>query len=280
MKILARGLTCSIAVLALGVLTVPSTAQEPTHAISIEDATYSKNPLFPGIETATLFGDRRTPGVYATHAKVSAGAMVPPHTHPNPLTTWVTSGTAYVGTGTAFDAAALKAYPTGTFFVTPAGSPHFIYAKDGAFSILDHGAGPSGFTLTSAQTVDVKPEPIRKLTLSEIPLRALEKFPGVSSAFLTGAFNAPGLYAAQGVMTKGSTFPPHSHPDIRLSVVVSGTMYLGQGEAFDTAKLIAFPAGSVAITPANTPHFMAAPDGDVRILEIGSGPSGATFFGG
>lgn len=34
------------------------------------------------------------------------------------------------------------AYPEGTYFITPAGAPHFIVARDDDFSILDHGVGP------------------------------------------------------------------------------------------------------------------------------------------
>lgn len=133
---------CSLAV------SIPATAQDEspqaTYQIVLGDLEYRAVPGLPGIETTTLYGSLSEPGLYATHARVSDGARTPPHTHPNTLTTWVTSGTAYVGTGRIFDESALKAYPAGSFFVTPAGSPHFIYAKDGDFSILDHGAGPSG----------------------------------------------------------------------------------------------------------------------------------------
>ncbi|MEO1459794.1 MAG: cupin domain-containing protein, partial [Pseudomonadota bacterium] len=59
----------------------------------------------------------------------------------------VTSGTAFVGTGMVFDESKLVAYPVGSYFVTPAGTPHFIFAKDGDFSVLDHGYGPSGFQM-------------------------------------------------------------------------------------------------------------------------------------
>ena len=131
-------------------LTGAALAQEATHPIDLDALDYVTSPNVPGVETAVVFGDRDAMGLYATHARVSAGARVPPHTHPNPLTTVVTSGTAYVGTGTTFDETKLKAYPTGTFFVTPARSPHFIAAKDGPFSILDHGSGPTGFALVKS----------------------------------------------------------------------------------------------------------------------------------
>ena len=134
-------LRCTMVLLAW--LTVGVSAQEANYIVDLDHLEYRKSAFYPGIEVAMVFGDRNTTGLYATHARVSAGSRLPPHTHPNPLTTWVTSGTAYVGTGTVFDESALKAYPAGTYFVTPAGVPHFIFAKDGDFSILDHGSGPS-----------------------------------------------------------------------------------------------------------------------------------------
>ena len=120
--------------------------------------------------------------------------------------------------------------------------------------------------------------PIEKVEFDTLSHQPIPAFPGVGSASVIGAFDQPGLYAVQGEMKQGATFPPHSHPDTRLSIVTSGTMYLGFGETFDAAKLVAYPVGTMAITPADTPHFMSAPDGDVTVLEIGAGPSGAQFF--
>ncbi len=136
-----------LAVLALTFSTQVTVAQEPTHAIDLDGLIYRKSAISALIETAVVYGDRSKEGLYTTHARVKAGAVVPPHTHPNTLTTVVTSGTAYVGTGEVFDESRLKAYPSGSFFITPAGSPHFIMAKDGDFSILDHGSGPSSTEL-------------------------------------------------------------------------------------------------------------------------------------
>lgn len=135
-----------VATLAVAAALTPGVGVAQTARIDLATAQYVEVAAVPGVATALIFGDRDAAGLYATHARVSAGARIPPHTHPNALTTVVTSGTAYVGTGTVFDEAALRAYPAGTFFVTPAGSPHFIAARDGAFSILDHGVGPTAFT--------------------------------------------------------------------------------------------------------------------------------------
>ena len=145
---------------------------------------------------------------------------------------------------------------------------------------MRHAVLTAALALAPAAALAQEAGAIRKVDPQAMPLAALAAFPGVSNGFLTGRFDREGLYVAQGLMEQGSVFPPHAHPDQRVTVVLEGTMMLGEGEAFDEAALVAYPAGTVAMTPAGTFHFMAAPDGDVRVLEIGSGPSGATFAGG
>lgn len=140
----------------------------------------------------------------------------------------------------------------------------------------------AGLLIAGALALDPAPaqesrKTIERIELDRMTLEELAAFPGVSNAMLVGSFDQEGLYTSQALLRQGSTFPPHTHPDIRLTVVTSGTMYLGEGEVFDEAALVAYPAGSVAITPAGTPHFMAAPDGDMRALEIGSGPTASDF---
>ena len=58
------------------------------------------------------------------------------------------------------------------------------------------------------------------------------------------------------------------------SLMVEGTMHRGSGSAVVPERETGYPAGIAVLTPAGTFHWMAARDGDVRILEIGSGPSG------
>lgn len=103
------------------------------------------------------------------------------------------------------------------------------------------------------------------------------RLPGVASAKGVGDPAQPGLYAMFGRMAKDSRFPPHAHPDGRLTTVIYGTMYLGLGDAFDESKVTAYPSGSVVFTPANTMHYMWAKDGTVVMQEAGSGPTGMKF---
>ena len=107
--------------------------------------------------------------------------------------------------------------------------------------------------------------------MTSITLDGHPAIDGVAVAFVTGAFDADGLYAANSVLREGALVPPHAHPDDRLSFVVEGTMYPGTGAEVRPDAQTAFSAGTAVLTPVGTFHWMAARDGDVRLLEIGSG---------
>lgn len=129
--------------------------------------------------------------------------------------------------------------------------------------------------LAASSLVPASAQDLTAFDLDRMVLNAHPAVEGVSAAFLAGAFDAEGLYAANSVLEEGALFPPHAHPDDRLSIVLEGTMYLGTGEEADPKAETAYPAGTAVLTPAGTFHWMAARDGDIRILEIGSGPSGS-----
>lgn len=102
--------------------------------------------------------------------------------------------------------------------------------------------------------------------------------PGVQNASASiGDSSQLGLYVGFGKMLEGTVFPAHTHPDGRLSTVVSGVMYYGFGETPEETDFRAYPAGSVVYTPAGTPHIMWAKDGDIIVQEAGFGPSGSEF---
>lgn len=79
-------------------------------------------------------------------------------------------------------------------------------------------------------------------------------------------------------MAAGVRFPAHTHPDARLTTVVSGVMYYGVGRRFGEVELKPYPAGSVVYTPAGTPHVMWAKDGETVMQETGYGPTGLEFI--
>jgi len=101
---------------------------------------------------------------------------------------------------------------------------------------------------------------------------------GVQAAWLLGTEQKPGPYILRVKLATGARIPPHTHPDERNSTVLTGTIYVGFGETFDEAKVVAIPAGGVYIAPVNVPHYVWAKDGDAIYQEAGVGPTGTTFI--
>lgn len=100
---------------------------------------------------------------------------------------------------------------------------------------------------------------------------------GAESAWVVGAGDKAGLYAQRVRLAQGAMIPPHTHGDERMSVVLSGTMYVGFGERVDEAALVAIPAGGVYVAPAGVPHYVVAKEGPVEYQESGMGPTATKF---
>jgi quercetin dioxygenase-like cupin family protein len=95
----------------------------------------------------------------------------------------------------------------------------------------------------------------------------------VQGAWALGAENKPGPYLFRVKLAHGARIPPHTHPDERNSTVLAGTIYVGFGEVFDEAKVVAIPPGGVYVAPANVPHYVWAKDGEAEYQEAGVGPT-------
>ena len=88
-----------------------------------------------GRQRAHLFGDSSQGGTWIDRVKIPGGARVLAHTHPQDELVTVIEGTWYLGEGAKFDSAKLKGYPAGSFIVVPAGTPHFVAAREGTVVI-------------------------------------------------------------------------------------------------------------------------------------------------
>lgn len=99
---------------------------------------------------------------------------------------------------------------------------------------------------------------------------------GTLQAPVVGDSTKPGLYAIRTRIPGGTRVLPHSHPDDRIVVGLSGTLYLGYGERFDETKMQPMPVGSAFSEPANGPHFTWAKNGGVVVHITGVGPTGTT----
>jgi quercetin dioxygenase-like cupin family protein len=115
------------------------------------------------------------------------------------------------------------------------------------------------------------PEPILPDNLHWIGSPAI---PGFQFAWVLGAESQPGPYLLRVKLAAGTRIAPHTHPDMRHTTVLSGTLYVGFTDTLDETAAVAIPAGAVYVTPANTTHFVIAKDGDTHYQESGSGPTG------
>ena len=102
--------------------------------------------------------------------------------------------------------------------------------------------------------------------------------PGVQGAWFLGSQDKPGLYLFRVRLAAGARIPPHTHPDERSTTVMSGTILVGFGEAFDESRMVAVPAGSVYVAPAGLAHYLWARDGETVYQESGIGPSATNMI--
>ena len=70
-------------------------------------------------------------------------------------------------------------------------------------------------------------------------------------------------------------FPSHTHPDDRITTF--GCNVLRVIGEFNLANVQPYPAGAGIYTPASTPHFMWAKNGETVMQETGNGPTGLKF---
>ena len=141
---LILGLSLMAAMPSLAGTEPAATAADSPQPIHPDSLRWIKPPGFEGIEVAWVLGGEKMAGPYVLRVKLSPGARIAPHTHPDLRNTTVLKGTLYVGFGERLDEARLVAIPAGSVYVAPAGKPHFIWAKDGEVLYQENGVGPSG----------------------------------------------------------------------------------------------------------------------------------------
>lgn len=121
-----------VAAIVMTVLGAPSQSKKEIAGITAEQVRWFTPPYYKdGRQRAQLFGDSSQGGAWVDRVKIPAATRVLAHTHPQDELVTVIEGTWYVGEGERFDAAKLKGYPAGSFIVIPAGTPHFVAAKEG-----------------------------------------------------------------------------------------------------------------------------------------------------
>ena len=116
-----------------------------------EDIDWKPYPAFPpSAELAVVVGDPTQPGPYVTRVKVPSDVKLMPHRHPEDRVYTVISGVFYIGVGTSFDEGLLEAYPPGSVVALPDGTPHFHWARSGAYLPQISAIGPLGLEYLDA----------------------------------------------------------------------------------------------------------------------------------
>jgi quercetin dioxygenase-like cupin family protein len=97
----------------------------------------------PGAQFVTLVGPLDKQVHYTLRVHLTKGGMVTPHTHPDARYVTVLAGAVYAGMGNTVNEATSKRFPAGSFFVVPAGTVHYSWAKDDETTYQESGIGPT-----------------------------------------------------------------------------------------------------------------------------------------
>lgn len=95
--------------------------------------------------------------------------------------------------------------------------------------------------------------------------------PGGKFAILEGDPSKPAPFTIRGKMPAGYRIPAHWHPTDERVTVLSGSLYMGAGDALDVTKGKKLPPGGFALMPARMRHF-AWTDEETILQVNGIGP--------
>src|ERR1700683_1194808 len=98
--------------------------------------------------------------------------------------------------------------------------------------------------------------------------------PGVGLAMIEGDLTKSGPFLMRVKFPAHFRLAPHSHPGIEHSLVISGALRIGYGTR-DDGPMETLGPGTILITPAGTPHFLAT-DEETIVQTHALGPWGST----
>jgi quercetin dioxygenase-like cupin family protein len=124
-------------------LSAAALADEGLRGLLPQDIAWVQRRTSPDVFYAGIYGDPAKPGPYAFRVRAQAGHRLAPHTHPDERTVTVLSGTYWSGVGETFADDKLQAFPAGSFYVIPAGVPHYSAVLEGEVEFQEAGVGPS-----------------------------------------------------------------------------------------------------------------------------------------
>lgn len=117
----------------------------------------------------------------------------------------------------------------------------------------------------------VAPQEMKWADLPSLP-------PGAKISVLEGPMSEAVPFTARLKLPANYRIPAHWHPATERVTVLSGTFYMGMGEALDTSKGLAVPAGGFAVMQPKTPHFAYTTTEPVELQLHSTGPWGVTYI--
>jgi len=222
-----------------------------------------------------LYGDPEKPGLYIYINKFKPNRIGGPHYHPNDRFITVIDGAGWKGSGTVVDPTHSLRLPKGSFMIDHALKVHWDGSKEEPGAYLIAGYGPATnieVKRTEGSFTALDPDAVTTMTPEQIPW----KDNGTNrTANLYGDSSKPGIYVQMLTWPKGNHFSrPHSHPNDRFIMVMSGTWWVGTGDKFDPENLtVPMKPGTFVTHFAKGVHWDGARDEDTTILIIGEGPA-------
>lgn len=101
--------------------------------------------------------------------------------------------------------------------------------------------------------------------------------PGSQIAVLVGTPAGTGSYTLRIRFSTNHRVMPHAHPDDRTYTVLSGTLHIGFGGKFEQQGLVAYPAGSFVVVPANVTHYQWSGREPTIVQVEGQGPTATVY---
>lgn len=139
-------------------------------------------------------------------------------------------------------------------------------------------AGAALMAAAPAAAQQLSPKHVGSVHPEAIRFEPFAAFPaGAEIARVVADPARPGPYVVRVRVAGGVKLLPHTHPEDRVYMVISGVFYIGFGSEFDASKLEAYGPGSVVILPGNTPHFHWAISGEYVTQVSGTGPLGINY---
>ena len=118
---------------------------------------------------------------------------------------------------------------------------------------------------------------VKTILLEDVRWEDNLKLPGIQTAKVIGNPGNPELYVLLNKMSAATILPAHTHPDNRVTTVLSGVVYYGTGK-FDSKTAKSYPAGAIIYTPAQTPHYLWAKDEETILQQTGIGATEIDFL--